>query len=284
MTIPPGRRPARSDAASLLPAPRTGPELLRNRPGQEPRSSPARRLRWLVHGVLNKVRSFGPITTAKIAWYELLYHFRFPASMFQLLAARRRESGSLRPYAQTPYFFLRRVFRELPIEPGRTVFVDIGSGLGRVLLFASQFPFQRLIGVECSADSCALARANLQRHYQSAGKTAPPWEIVHAYVERDVAPAGTTIFYLYDPFEIATLRTVAGHLADFASRQRQPVFVIWVGSVPKEQAFSGHGFRPVRTERFGADIGLTVFAADPEHRTGDPAAAPPAGAKPGPRA
>jgi hypothetical protein len=53
------------------------------------------------------------------------------------------------------------------------VFVDFGSGKGRALLLASEFPFRRVIGFEFAPELHAIATENL-RKYRRAPKDAAP--------------------------------------------------------------------------------------------------------------
>jgi hypothetical protein len=56
-------------------------------------------------------------------------------------------SGNYR-YVSSPVLAFRRALSIIGIDPGRFVFVDLGSGKGRTLLIASRLPFLRIEGVE----------------------------------------------------------------------------------------------------------------------------------------
>ena len=55
----------------------------------------------------------------------------------------------------------RRTIAALPLRHEDFVFVDFGSGKGRALLLASEFPFKRIMGVEFSDELSAIARENV---------------------------------------------------------------------------------------------------------------------------
>src|SRR5262249_59289520 len=65
-------------------------------------------------------------------------------------------------YTATDWITLRRGLGYLDVGPD-DVFVDLGSGKGRVLLMAAMHPFKRVIGVELSAKLNAIARTNVER-------------------------------------------------------------------------------------------------------------------------
>jgi hypothetical protein len=52
----------------------------------------------------------------------------------------------------------------VPADLERFVFVDFGSGLGKVLLLASVYPFRSVIGVEFSPELHRLACENIRRY------------------------------------------------------------------------------------------------------------------------
>lgn len=78
------------------------------------------------------------------------------------------------------------------------VFVDYGSGLGRVVLAAASFPFRRVIGVEISADLTARAQGNVDavRDRIRAGSV----ELVAADALDWKVPSDLTVAYFYSPF------------------------------------------------------------------------------------
>ena len=62
---------------------------------------------------------------------------------------------------------LRRTIAELPIRYEEFVFVDFGSGKGRALLVASEFPFERIVGIEFAEELHEIARAEHRRVFES---------------------------------------------------------------------------------------------------------------------
>lgn len=79
------------------------------------------------------------------------------------------------------------------------VFIDIGSGLGRNLLVASEYPFKRVIGVEISAHLCQKALANITK-YRSGHPDTTPIE-VHCLNALDYnLPDENVVLYFWEPF------------------------------------------------------------------------------------
>ncbi|HUS34236.1 MAG TPA: class I SAM-dependent methyltransferase [Verrucomicrobiae bacterium] len=78
-------------------------------------------------------------------------------------------------------------------------FVDFGAGKGRAVLVACRFPFQKVQGVEYSAELCDVARANLQR-FPDQEKRCRAAEIVCADASECSIPDGQLVIFLFNPF------------------------------------------------------------------------------------
>jgi hypothetical protein len=65
-------------------------------------------------------------------------------------------------YQASPTVEVTELLARLPTHDNFT-FIDIGSGKGRVLLLAAEFPFRKIVGVEFSPELHATAQRNLTR-------------------------------------------------------------------------------------------------------------------------
>src|SRR3712207_1940229 len=64
-------------------------------------------------------------------------------------------------YEASAWRWVPRALRGRKVGPD-DVFVDLGSGKGRVVLAAARFPFKRVIGVEIAESLNEVARANVE--------------------------------------------------------------------------------------------------------------------------
>jgi SAM-dependent methyltransferase len=116
-------------------------------------------------------------------------------------------------YEATPVKECRALLDELPHVNGRT-FVDVGAGMGRVLMLASLRPFHQIIGVEVSGALCETARDNLVRWRRAYEHTAcKDLRVVCANAAAYAFPRGDLVVYLYNPFGERTLVQIADTLA-----------------------------------------------------------------------
>lgn len=84
--------------------------------------------------------------------------------------------------------------------PEDSVFVDMGSGKGRVLLMASLYNFKRITGVEISSRLCEIARNNIAI-YEKKLKRPLHIEVVNEDVLQYNIKNDENVFYFYKPFD-----------------------------------------------------------------------------------
>lgn len=77
-------------------------------------------------------------------------------------------------------------------------FIDIGSGKGRVLLMASDYPFRRILGVELLPDLHRVAQENI-RKYKSDWQKCPTIESMCGDAREFVFPPEPLLLYLFSP-------------------------------------------------------------------------------------
>src|SRR5947199_8350478 len=95
---------------------------------------------------------------------------------------------------------LRVVFRGQRIAVD-DVFLDLGSGMGRMVLEAARLPFRRVIGVELAEDLHRIAEANVAS-YRGRLKCRNI-ELVHSDVLDYDIPDDVTYVYMFSPFCVA---------------------------------------------------------------------------------
>lgn len=100
------------------------------------------------------------------------------------------------PYIATPWGLLLRSLRALGVRR-EDVLVDYGAGMGRVLIAAMGFPFQRIVGVEISPELAVTARANVGRRTRRV--RAGQVEVIVADAAEWDVPDDATVFYMACP-------------------------------------------------------------------------------------
>jgi SAM-dependent methyltransferase len=93
----------------------------------------------------------------------------------------------------------------------RSTFVDVGSGMGRALLLASEYPFRQVLGIELSPALHAIAKVNLS----SAHDLRVRCRDVRARcgdARRARYPKGDLVVFLFNPFDDTVLRFVLNRI------------------------------------------------------------------------
>lgn len=117
-------------------------------------------------------------------------------------------------YEPTPLAQFDAMLAALPTDPQSCAFVDIGAGMGRVVLLASTKPFHQVIGVEVSPALCETARDNMVRWRRSHPDPAcKDVRIVNKDAAHFAFPPGDLAVYLYNPFGEATLQSLIDRIA-----------------------------------------------------------------------
>ena len=133
-------------------------------------------VRWAVESVQRK----GVVRTMKIAanvamdlQFDLKYGtdtMRWVDRSESLCTLETRRTRH--PTGQQKVRPLLALLRQLDL-PRECVFVDIGSGKGRVLLIASMYGFSKVVGIEFSGPLCLLARRNIDTFRKRVALPAP---------------------------------------------------------------------------------------------------------------
>ena len=107
--------------------------------------------------------------------------------------------------------FLFEVFNSLQIDYSTHTFVDLGSGKGRALLVASEFPFLEIIGVEFAAELHEIACQNI-RSYRSRTQKCKQVKSLNLDAAQFEIPGTPLVIYLFNPFRPAVLIPVLQRL------------------------------------------------------------------------
>ncbi len=130
------------------------------------------------------------------------------------------------PYQPTDPALFQEMMASLPIEFDQFTFVDLGSGKGRTLLMASEYPFRKIVGVELIAELHHAAEENI-RDYHSATQQSKPIEAICADACEFVFPETPLVLYLFNPLPEAGLRRVIRNLEQSLEQSPRLVWIFY---------------------------------------------------------
>jgi SAM-dependent methyltransferase len=106
------------------------------------------------------------------------------------------------------------------------VFIDLGSGKGRTLLMASDYPFRSILGVELLPALHQTARNNLA-NYKSESQKCFALESICADATQFIFPAEPTVLYLFNPFPEEGLKRAIANLEQSLQAHPRAVYVLY---------------------------------------------------------
>lgn len=121
-------------------------------------------------------------------------------------------------------------------------FVDFGSGKGRALLLASEFPFRRILGLEFSPELHTIAEQNIRR-YRSASQRCRDIQSLNVDFADYLLPSEPSILFFFHPCHTRVLSGVVAGIRRSLFSHPRPLYIAYVAPTPEqEQLFASDGF------------------------------------------
>jgi len=150
------------------------------------------------------------------------------------LRVRLREVFSERLYQPTVESEFDEIMLHLATVDFTTyTFIDLGSGKGRALLLAAEYPFVRVVGVEVQPELNAIARDNLARI--AGTQKCGALESICADAREYEFPPENIVLYLFNPFPDYVLREVLERLVASVRRAPRDVYVLYNAPFEKQE-------------------------------------------------
>ncbi len=136
-------------------------------------------------------------------------------------------------YSPTPVRDAEALLDASPLAPETATFVDVGAGLGRIVMLAARRPYRAVIGVEISPALAQIARENLaawkRKDTQPAAREV---RIVRADAASYAFPQGDLAVYLFNPFAAPLMEAMLANLLDAPERRE----IVLLYHTPVERA------------------------------------------------
>jgi SAM-dependent methyltransferase len=148
-----------------------------------------------------------------------------------LIAGKNLKCGNKADRHNTAYFGVApSVFHEMIAlwrrsKPAGAIdeftFVDVGAGMGRALLLASEFPYLSVIGVELNPTLARMARKNVAL-WKGAGMACAPIRVACMDAVEFKLPVGPCVAFMFNPFGAPLMRRILkAWTKDLAGREGQ---------------------------------------------------------------
>jgi SAM-dependent methyltransferase len=121
---------------------------------------------------------------------------------------------------------VRYAIASLPIDYANFVFVDFGSGKGRAILLASEFPFKRVVGVEFSEELHKIAQDNINHFSRNQSQCANVQSICMDAVDYPL-PDADLVCYFCNPFDATLMRQMVAKMRESLLSRPRDVFILY---------------------------------------------------------
>lgn len=148
---------------------------------------------------------------------------------------------------------LRHTLQSLHVPLSDYTFIDIGSGKGKAVLVASEFPFRRVIGIEYCSALVDVAKRNIQRY---RNRRAAHVDCLCCDACEYTFPATPTVYFLFNPFDRTILSTVLRNIALATAEVSKPSFLLYDNPVYLPIVLETSGWRVLAHSGDIAILGL----------------------------
>jgi len=195
-----------------------------------------------------------------------------------LIAGRHLESGHKHDRHATAYFGVApSVFRGLirqwrksrrGVKMEAFTFVDVGAGMGRAVLLASEMPFKNVLGVELHPGLAGIARKNLTA-WRRHGRAGTPAKVLCGDALEFEWPDGPCVAFLFNPFGAVMMRWWLKGLAKSFKERKGELDILYVNNEQEWVLESQKGFQrqflaEVKRSKADAIADYRIMANQPE--------------------
>jgi SAM-dependent methyltransferase len=184
-------------------------------------------LRWLIAGIWGFLRDSTP-TRRRQRYGDMEYDWNFRVDTTSgTVGWRERLLGEFHSaYQPTDPAAFREMLASLAIDYSKFTFIDLGSGKGRTLLMAAEYPFRRILGVELLPALHQIAQENIKK-FQSPEQRCLAIEALCADARAFQFPDEPTLLYLFNPLPESGLIEVVHNLETSLGQHPREVFIVY---------------------------------------------------------
>lgn len=194
----------------------------------------------VVRNLFANIRQNGLRKAASLYWYRVREKYRDRRlGIFTMGFVAWDQLGSdeaCHCYEPVNYQSLDVLFAELEIRPHKDVFLDYGSGMGRVIVVAATHPFLRVIGVERSVELSEMAQENVLR--ASDKLTCKNVELVTQDATTYQVPSDVNVVFLFNPFSRHVMSQVQDRIRESIDKSPREVRLVYVYPIHEDNLFA----------------------------------------------
>ncbi|VAX36626.1 hypothetical protein MNBD_PLANCTO02-2053 [hydrothermal vent metagenome] len=114
----------------------------------------------------------------------------------------------------------------LPVDLSQYTFIDFGSGKGRALLMASEFPFKQVVGIEFARELHETALKNIQS-FRSRKRQCNSVQSFNQDATEFQFPDDPLVLFFFNPFSAEILKQVLNNLQSSLDKTPRDVIALY---------------------------------------------------------
>ena len=150
-----------------------------------------------------------------------------------LAAGHRHDLHITAYYAVAPSVFRNMIVRWRRCRPPAPIdeytLIDVGAGMGRAALLASEYPFRAVVGIEIHTALARIGRRNMAL-WRSAGRARAPMRMFCRDASEFPLPPGPCVAFLFNPFGAPVLRRLLRAWGDRLAANAGQMDILYVNN------------------------------------------------------
>jgi SAM-dependent methyltransferase len=155
-------------------------------------------------------------------------------------------------YEPVPTRCFRDLLGALDIDFRQYTFIDFGSGKGRALFLAADYPFQEILGIEFSPQLHEIAVQNIANYRNSRQRCFQIESVCIDAVDYQL-PAVPSVLFFYSPFKAVVFERVLANIRASLRSHPRSMFILYVGVLPELVALLQNSGLPCREVQLRTD-------------------------------
>jgi hypothetical protein len=161
------------------------------------------------------------------------------------------------PYLPIEPKRFNQVLQSLNIAFDEYTFIDFGSGKGRALLLASEYPFREIVGLEFASELHYAANLNIERYSSPTQKCKNIRSINTDFLDF-VLPHVPLILFFFDPCRGPVLEKLLSRIGDYLKASSTPFYIAYIAPrLETEILFSASTLKEIRRN---AEFNFVIYS------------------------
>lgn len=132
----------------------------------------------------------------------------------------QRNTEEFHGYSMTDADDMKRMLRAVPVETGKSAFLDVGCGKGMCMKCAAEVGYKRVAGLDLDSHLLDIARKNMKTLGLSV-------ECIYANAAEFPGYGDYDVFYFYNPFGRSVFEQVIPKIMDSRKERDREIWAVY---------------------------------------------------------